>query len=58
VLTQAGIVTAVLTAASGLAGLYFVLSNKTDVTLTPRAAPAARQPSIFGLRLSPEGVAF
>ena len=58
VLTQAGIFALALTAASAAAGLYFFLSNKTDVTLNAPAAPAARQLSLLGLKLSPEGVAF
>ena len=58
VLMQTGIFSAVMTAASGIAGLYLLLSNKTDITLGAPVRPTAHGPSLFGCRLSPEGVTF
>src|SRR5690242_13139943 len=58
VLTQAGLFTLALTVVSGAGGLYLLLSNKTDLTLTSASRPLGRRPSLWGLSLSLEGVTF
>jgi hypothetical protein len=56
--TQTGILCLTMTVGAGFAGLYLLLSNKTDITLTAQSPPNARRQSLWGFELSPEGVLF